>query len=88
MLAVAFAALVVELGGDPLRPTADASVDAVAAITAAFDAASGLPGWAPLGRWRSASAVCGGTLLVTNMNPPWFVIGNRRFMPPTPQPGA
>jgi hypothetical protein len=28
--------------------------------------------------------VCGGSLLSTNTNSPWLVIGKRRFMPPVP----
>jgi transposase-like protein len=88
MLAVAFAALVVEVGGGPLRPTADAAVDALAAIGAAFDAACGLPGWAVVGRWRFASSVCGGSLLVANTDPLSMIVGNRCFIPPTPRQGA
>ena len=45
-LGVAFAALAVELGGDAIRPPAEAGRFAVAAIGAAFGAACGLPGWA------------------------------------------
>jgi len=86
VLAVAFAALVVELGGDPITVARDTGVYAVAAITAAFEAACGLPGWAGLGRWRFASTVCGGALLAANTNAPWIIVGNRRFMPPTPSP--
>ena len=84
VLAVAFAALVVELGSDPIRVVVDAAVYAVAAITAAFEAAGGLAGWAVLGRWRFASTVCGGSLLAANTNTPSIVVGSRRFMPPTP----
>ncbi len=84
MLAVAFAALVVELGGDPIAVCCDAGVYAVAAIAAAFWAACGLVGWAGLGRWQFASTVCGGSLLAANTNAPWIVVGNRRFMPPIP----
>jgi len=58
-------------------------------MEAAFNAAAGgLAGWAGLGRWRFASAVCGGTLLAANTNSPWLILGNRRFMPPMPQRGA
>jgi len=88
MMAAAFAALAVELGGDAVSATGDAAVAALGAVTAAFEAASGLPGWAALGRWRFAWLVCGGTLLAANTNPPWFVIGTRRFMPPMPQSGV
>jgi hypothetical protein len=43
-LGVAFAALAVELGGEPVRPAARASRFAFEALTGAFDAASCLPG--------------------------------------------
>lgn len=88
VLAAAFAALVVELGGDALGVSGDDAVDALAGIGAGYAAACRLPGWAVLGCWRFASVVCGATLLAANTNPPWFVIGNRRFMPPMPQEGA
>jgi hypothetical protein len=83
-LGVAFAALSVELGGEAVRPPADAGRFALAAIGAAFDAAAGLPGWLALGVWRFASAVSGGRLVTANTISPWLVVGNRRFMPPVP----
>jgi len=83
-LGAAFAALAVELGGEPPRPPADAGRFALAAIGAAFGAAAGLPGWAGLGAWRFASAVSGGTLIAANTTSPWLVVGRRRFMPPVP----
>jgi hypothetical protein len=83
-LGVAFAALAVELGGEAIRPPADPGRFALAAITAAFDAASCLPGWLALGAWRFASAVSGGRLLAANMISPWLIVGRRRFMPPIP----
>jgi Domain of unknown function (DUF6431) len=83
-LGVAFAALAAELGGAPARPAAEPGRFALAAITAAFDAASWLPGWAVLGVWRFASAVSGGTLITANITSPWLVVGRRRFMPPVP----
>jgi len=52
-LGVAFAALAAELGGEPVRPAADAGAFALAAIGAAFDAAACLPGWLALGRGGS-----------------------------------
>ena len=55
---------------------------AVAAIGAAFTAAAGLPGWGPLGPWRFACAVTGGSLLAANATSPYLIIGRRRFMPP------
>ena len=81
-LAVSFAALAVELGGEVVRPLPGLLRPAVAAIGAGFAAAAGLPGWAVLGRWRFACAVTGGSLLAANAASPWLVIGRRRFMPP------
>lgn len=77
-MAVAFAALTVELGGEVVLG------DARAAIAAAFDAARTLAGWGVLGRWRFASAVSGGRLLGTNTNSPYLVVGRRRVMAPVP----
>ena len=81
-LAVSFAALAAELGGQVVRPLPGLLRSAVAAIGAGFAAAAGLPGWAVLGRWRFAGAVTGGSLLAANVTSPWLVIGSRRFMPP------
>jgi hypothetical protein len=83
-LGVAFAALAVELGGAAVTPPAGAGRFALAAIGAAFEAASCLPGWAGLGAWRFASAVSGGTLIAANMTSPFLIVGKRRFMPPVP----
>lgn len=81
---VGFAALAVELGGEPLAPAADAGRFALAAIRAAFEAAAGLPGWLALGPWRFASAVSGGRLIAANKSSPYLIVGRRRFMPPIP----
>jgi hypothetical protein len=83
-LGVAFAALAVELGGEPVRPPADPGRFALTAITAAFGAAAALPGWAAAGLWRFACAVSGGRLLAANMTSPYLIAGRRRFMPPVP----
>ena len=83
-LGVAFAALAVELGGEPVRPAGDPGRFALAAITAAFGVAAALPGWAGLGLWRFASSVCGGRLIAANTTSPYLVVGRRRFMPPVP----
>ncbi len=83
-LGVAFAALAAELGGEPVRPAADAGAFALAAIGAAFDAAACLPGWPALGAWRFASAVSGGKLIAASITSPWLILGRRRFMPPVP----
>jgi hypothetical protein len=83
-LSVAFAALAVELGGEAIRPAADAGRFALAAIGAAFDAACALPGWAGLGAWRFACSVSGGRLIAANTISPYLIVGRRRFMPPVP----
>jgi len=83
-LGTAFAALAVELGGEPVRPPADPGRFALAAISAAFDAASGLPGWLALGAWRFAGSVSGGRLIAANTISPFLMVGRRRFMPPVP----
>jgi transposase-like protein len=83
-LAVAFAALAVDLGGEILGPAVDVARRALQAMRTACDAAFGLPGWEALGRWRFVSAVVGGRLLATNTDSPYLVVGRRRFMPPVP----
>jgi hypothetical protein len=83
-LGVAFAALAVELGGEPVRPAAGSARFALEAITAAFGAAAGLPGWLGVGRWRFASSVSGGRLVAANTTSPYLMVGKRRFMPPVP----
>jgi len=83
-LGVAFAALAVELGGEPVRPVAGAGRFGLAAIGAAFAAACGLPGWLAAGVWRFASSVSGGRLIAANTASPYLMVGKRRFMPPVP----
>ena len=83
-LGAGFAALAVELGGEPVCPAADPRGFALAAIGAAFGAAAALPGWLAVGPWRFASAVSGGRLITANTTSPYLIIGSRRFMPPIP----
>jgi hypothetical protein len=83
-LAVAFAALAVDLGGEIQGPVSDVARRALLAMRTAADAAFGLPGWQALGRWRFISCVIGGGLLATNTDSPYLVVGRRRFMPPVP----
>lgn len=85
---VAFAALAVELGGEVIAGVGDVAGNALVAIGAAFEAARSLVGWDRLGRWRFVSAVSGATLLATNTNTPYLVVGRRRFMPPVPSEGT
>jgi Domain of unknown function (DUF6431) len=83
-IGVGFAALAVDLGGEAVVPAAEAARFALAAVGAAFEAASGLPGWLAIGLWRFASAVSGGRLIAANTISPYLVVGKRRFMPPVP----
>jgi transposase-like protein len=83
-LGTAFAALAVELGGDAVRPPAEAARFALAGIGAAFGAAAGLPGGLAAGVWRFASSVSGGRLIAANTTSPYLIAGTRRFMPPVP----
>jgi hypothetical protein len=84
VIAVAYAALALELGGEVVTEAGEALVRAVAAIRAAFAAAVAMPGWAVLGRWRFVSSVSGGELLAANTVSPFLLLGGRRFMPPIP----
>jgi hypothetical protein len=81
-LAVGFAACAIELGGALATLTNKARRDAVAAIEAAFEAASGVPGWLGLGRWGFCSRVTGGRLIAPNSNPLVILLGKRRFIAP------
>jgi hypothetical protein len=81
---VAFAALAVELRGQAIAPAEQAGRFALAAIGAAFGAATGVPGWLAVGLWRFASSVTGGRLITASTTSPWLLAGRRRFMPPVP----
>lgn len=83
-IAISFAALCVELGGEAITPCVDDSSFAITAISAAFATASALAGWAFVGLWRFVSSVSGGRLIATNTDSPYLVVGKRRFMPPVP----
>jgi hypothetical protein len=82
--AVAFAALAIELGGEVFAPYRDPFRHALGAIGAAWRAASGLPGWLGVGRWRFVGCVTSGGFIATNTNSPYLIVGKRRFMPPVP----
>jgi len=83
-IAVRFAAFCAELGGEVVAPLTNVTRYALDAIRSCFEAASALPGWAALGLWRFVATVSGASLLATNTNSPYLVIGRRRFMPPVP----
>lgn len=87
-LALGFAALAVELGDEVVAGVGDVTAQALAAIAAAFETARALPGWEALGRWRFASAVSGGTVLATNTDSPYLIVGRRRVMAPVPTDGT
>lgn len=85
VLAAGFSAVVVEVSG--LAPTLPVELPglAMASIAAAFDAVRCRGGPALGGMWAFASLVTGGALLATTTDPPWFVLGRRRFIAPVPQ---
>ena len=79
-----FAALAVELGGEAIRPAAEAGRFALAAVGAAFAAAAGLAGMAPAGR---VAVRVGGERREADRGQHSLalsVVGKRRFMPPVP----
>jgi hypothetical protein len=78
-LAGSFAALAVELGGEALTPLGDPRRHALAAMAAAWRAASALPGWLAAGPWRFCWSVCGGTLVATNTNSPYLLARQTSF---------
>lgn len=85
--AAGFCALVVRGGGEVADLSSGTSAQqALQAITSAFDLVR--PNGPAEQLWPFASVVTGGGLLATNTNPPFLVIGNRRFIAPVPkQPG-
>ena len=85
MLTAGFGALAVALGDVGLsRLSLDPGRAALEALRSAWAAALARTGLASVGLWAFASLVTGGGLIATTTNPPWFVIGSRRFMPPVP----
>jgi transposase-like protein len=85
MLAAGFGALTVALGEVGLsRLSLDPGRAALEALRSAWAVALARTGLASVGLWAFASLVTGGGLIATTTNPPWFVIGSRRFMPPAP----
>jgi len=85
VLAAGFGALAVALGDGGLsRLSLDPTRAALNALRAAWAAGMARTGLASVGLWAFASLVTGGGLIATTTNPPWFVIGSRRFMPPVP----
>jgi hypothetical protein len=87
-VALGFAAVAVELGGEVVAGVGDVTAGALGAIAAAFETARALPGWEVLGRWRFASVVSGGRLLAANTDSPYLIVGRRRVMAPVPMDGT
>ncbi|MGH8920740.1 MAG: DUF6431 domain-containing protein [Actinomycetes bacterium] len=85
VLAAGFAAVVVEVSGLAPVLAFELPGQALEAIEAAFAAVDARAGPALVGMWSFAGLVTGGGLLATTTNPPWFVLGKRRFIPPVPQ---
>lgn len=84
VVAAAFAAAVVEVSGLAPALAFELPRQALEAIEAAFDAVRCRGRPALSGMWTFASLVTGGGLLATTTNPPWFVLGKRRFIAPVP----
>lgn len=85
VMAAGFAAAVVEVSGLAPALAVELPRQALEAIEAAFDIVRCRGGPALSGMWTFASLVTGGRLLATTTNPPWFVLGKRRFIAPVPQ---
>ena len=85
VLAAGFAAAVVEVLGVAPVLAHPLPRQALEAIKAAFDAVRCRAGPALWGMWAFASLVTGGGLLATTTNPPWFLLGKRRFIAPVPE---
>jgi hypothetical protein len=82
MLAAGFGALAVAVGAEAGIEglVTNAGRRAVGALLLVSDAL----GASSLSLWALASMVTGGKLLASATDPPWTVLGGRRFMPPIP----
>jgi hypothetical protein len=82
MLAAGFVALAVEVGAeaDIAGLAMDARRRALGALRLVGEALAASSG----SLWALASLVTGGKLLAAATDPPWTVLGSRRFMPPVP----
>ncbi|MGH9181849.1 MAG: hypothetical protein ACRDY5_09060 [Acidimicrobiales bacterium] len=82
MLATGFAGLAVEVGAE--AGIASLAVDAARRAVEALRLVGEMAWASSLSLWALASLVTGGKLLAATTDPPWTVLGNRRFMPPVP----
>jgi hypothetical protein len=82
LLAAGFVALAVEVGAE--AGVAALVVEAERRAVAALRLVGEVLGASSLSLWALASLVTGGRLLAATTDPPWTVLGSRRFMPPVP----
>jgi hypothetical protein len=82
MLSAGFAALAVAVGGGAGIETL--AVEVVRRAVGALGLVGAAIGASSLSLWALASLVTGGKLLASATDPPWTVLGGRRFMPPVP----
>ena len=85
-LGIAFAALAVELGGEAIRPAAEAGPVRAGRDRRCVRRGRRAAGVAGGGPWRFASSVSGGKLIAANKSSPFLVVGRRRFISPVPRP--
>lgn len=82
MLAAGFVALAVEVGAE--AGIAGLAVEARGRAVGAMRLVGEALGSSSGSLWALASFVTGGRLLAATTDPPWTVLGSRRFMPPVP----
>jgi hypothetical protein len=82
MLAAGFAGLAVEVGAEAgvTSLAVDAGRRALQALRLVFDAVA----TSSASLWALASVITGGKMLASATDPPWTILGSRRFMPPVP----
>jgi hypothetical protein len=82
VLDAGLAALAVELGVE--AGVATLAVEAERRVVGALRAIVGAVGASSMSLWALASLITGGELLASATDPPWRILGGRRFMPPSP----
>jgi hypothetical protein len=81
-LAAGFAALAVEAEAEV--GVATLAVDAERRVLGALRLVAHTLGASSVSLWALASLITGGELLASATDPPWRILGGRRFMPPSP----
>ncbi len=82
MVAAGLVALAVEVGAE--AGIAALAVEANRRAVQALRLLGEVLGASSLSLWALASVITGGKLLASATDPPWTVLGGRRFMPPVP----